>query len=266
MVELNFKKTMLSALASNVQWIGKSSDRVSKIDDSTEALLPSDVGERRIEEEWVVIPIPSTGLRHFTGISSSYSTHYPLILQGVISHDEFVDIIERLNETIRDYWPCDTCYYFGYGCSVCTFGLSILLPHYCASHSEVYATAMLRNITLKSKFYDRRISFHLIKKCCHSFIEVKIPANLIQTEMLKKYQHNSKYEIVTTVAKSFDVESDTGGSSGSNLIGVSDSIDRSIGGTSISLEIGPFVRPPSSLHHQGNGLQILPEQVHKKAL
>lgn len=156
---------------------------------------------KKVEEKWAVVRIPSTGLLHFTGISSSYSTQYPVILQGVISNVEFVDIIERLNETIRDYWPCDTCYYFGYGCSVCSLGLSILLPHYCATHSELYATAMLKNVSLKSKYYDRRITFTLVKSWCKSYVEIRMPSALMDVEMLSKQADNkttSAISITTT--------------------------------------------------------------------
>jgi hypothetical protein len=240
---------MLTSLAFNTAF--SSSSHKHSVPDQIESipLLASTV-----EEKWVIIQVPSTGLRHFTGISSSYSTQYPQILQDVISQKEFVDIIERLNETIRDYWPCDTCYYFGYGCSLCTLGLSLLLPHYCASHSEIYATAMLRNVTLKSKFYDRRISFHLVKKLCQSFVEVKVPMQYISSDVLVKHNHGSQFRIITTTTHSIegsDVEKGVLQSPKGQFVGVSDTIDRSPGN---GIEIGPFVRPPSAQPQSADSL------------
>jgi hypothetical protein len=134
--------------------------------------------------QWIVVHVPSTGLPHYTGISSSYSTSYPPALHGVISSDEFIDVMNRLNDTIRDYWPCNTCYFFGYGCCLCTAGLSVLIPNYCISHSELYATAMLRNVSLKAKYYDRHITFSLVKTMCQSYIEIRFPASLQSEENL----------------------------------------------------------------------------------
>eukprot|EP01039_Chlorochromonas_danica_P000756 gene756-820_t len=133
--------------------------------------------------EWVAVKIPSTGLRHYTGIASSYSTTYPEnSLRGVITKEEFLDIMTRFNETIRDYWPCHTCYFLGYGCCLCTVGLSVLLPGYCIGHSELYATAILRSFSLKARYYDRNISFTLVKSLCSSYVEIRFPASLLLSQ------------------------------------------------------------------------------------
>lgn len=259
---------MLTSLASQLGGLSANITRkpFPSNQDETDELLSKDKSEM-IEERWIVIRVPSTGLRHFTGISSSYSTQYNNIMQGVITQTEFVEIIERLNETIRDYWPCDTCYYFGYGCALCTFGLSVLLPHYCATHSETYATAMLRNVTLKSRFYDRRISFRLIKKCCQSFIEIKIPFQYINNEALEKYHNDPNISVISTTVNIFsdDIEQDQPPFRVSTPIGVSDIIDRTFTG---NVEIGPFIRPPSLLHSSSNipDSSLMSPDKDKKAL
>lgn len=132
---------------------------------------------------WVIVQVPSTGLRHLTGISSRYSTTYPSRLQDVISKAEFTDIMDRLNDTIIDYWPCNPCYYFGYACCLCTLGLSVLIPNYCASYSELYATAFLKNVSLKAKYFDKKISFTLIKRLCNSYVEIRYPAALLNQQL-----------------------------------------------------------------------------------
>lgn len=149
-------------------------------------------------ELWVRIRIPCTGLRHYSGISSSYSNQYPPQLNPIILKTEFIDIIDRVNQTIRDFWPCDTCYYFGYGCSCCTCGLSICIPNYCATYSEKYAVAYLKNISLKAKYYDRKISFTLVKQCCGSYIEIRYPASLQDAEESVNYCHSNLPMPMTT--------------------------------------------------------------------
>ncbi|RYH23711.1 hypothetical protein EON65_17585 [archaeon] len=136
---------------------------------------------REHDIDWMIVKIPSTGLRHYSGISSTYSCQFPAeALKHVMTREEFLDVITRLNETIRDYWPCNPVYYLGYGCCLCTLGLSVLIPNYCISHSEVYATAMLRNISLKARYYDKNISFTLKKTMCNSYVEIRFPAFMTQ--------------------------------------------------------------------------------------
>jgi hypothetical protein len=137
---------------------------------------------RNDEINWTTVKVPCCGLRHYSGISSRYSTQFPPKLAGLLSKTEFTTIIERLNETIMDYWPCDLCYYLGYGCCPCTLGLSVLIPNYCTSYSELYATAYLRNVSLKAVYYDRQISFTLVKNICSSYVEVKFPTKLLDDE------------------------------------------------------------------------------------
>lgn len=150
--------------------------------DETSSLLHHKQTDDAAGTHWVTVRVPAIGLRHFTGISSRYANEYPAKLTHVLTPSEFVDIIDRLNETIADYWPCTTCYYFGYCCCPCTLGLSVFIPNYCASYSELYATAFLRNVSLKARYFDRKISFTLVKSFCSSHIEVKFPAELLDEE------------------------------------------------------------------------------------
>jgi hypothetical protein len=219
--------------------------------DESERLLSMEANSKKIEERWVVIRIPSTGLRHFTGISSSYSTQYPPILQGVIPANELLEIVTRLNETIRDYWPCDTCYYFGYGCMLCTVGLSVLIPHYCATHSEKYATAVLRSYSLKARYYDRKIRFQLVKRCCHSFVEIRIPAQFFNTELLAKHHNDPLLSVRRTTAITYNDEDGDGQPVDEEYEreltlsskGVIDMMDRGNSLTASRDQIGPFSRP-----------------------
>lgn len=137
-----------------------------------------------VDRDWCYVKVPSSGLRQINGISSSYSTDYPNQLHGIISQDEFIDIISRLNDTIRNYWPCNLCYFFGYGCSICTCGASLLCPQFCMSHSEQYANEMLKNVSLKSKYWERKITFKIVKGFCSSYVEIRFPLTEITPDKL----------------------------------------------------------------------------------
>lgn len=134
-----------------------------------------------MSDEWEVVQVPATGLIHYTGISSSYSTLFPPSLEGLFTEKEYDAIIEKVNETVSDYWPCDTCYFFGYGCSIFSLGLSILIPHLCASQAEMHLVEVLESYSLTAKYYDRKISFALKKSWFRSYIEIKFPRSLMQS-------------------------------------------------------------------------------------
>lgn len=155
-------------------------------------IMKNNISNNKIYGEWFSVFVPSTGQRQCYGISSSYSMEYPLQLKGIVDREEFYDIISRLNDTIRNFWPCNLCYLFGYGCSVCTCGLSVLCPSYCMSYSEQYAVDLLRNITLKAKFYERKISFTIQKSLCNSYVEIKFPSHLLEKEEEKNNPENLK--------------------------------------------------------------------------
>lgn len=131
------------------------------------------------DEQSIIVKLPANGLRFVNGIASNYEDKYSDLLVGVITETELSDIIRRLNETIKSYWPCNACYIFGFVCSPFSLGLSLLCPAYCVSHSEKYANAMLENVSLKAKYYDRRITFRIVKTWVDSYVEIAFPAKLV---------------------------------------------------------------------------------------
>lgn len=165
----------------------KTGYNISNMEDETE-LLTVDITNP------VSIQLRSNGLRFVNGIASRYTDDYDPQLEGIVSESELKDIIRRLNETIQSYWPCNTCYAFGYACTPFTFGLSLLLPRYCASQAEIHAQKFLRNVSLKAKFYDRKICFYIVKTCCDSYVEIKFPRELqtLSSHGTDKYDDNIK--------------------------------------------------------------------------
>ncbi len=115
--------------------------------------------EQLLSRDRVIVKLKSNGLRFINGVSSSYENQYQHALRGVVSESELTDIVTRLNDTLLSFWPCTTCYVFGFVCTPFTFGTSLLCPHYCVSQSDEHANKMLLNVSLKAKYYDRKINY-----------------------------------------------------------------------------------------------------------
>ena len=121
------------------------------------------------------------GKQFLNGIASFYETSYPHELTGVIAKEEFENIMNTLNDTIISYWPCNTCYMFGYVCAPCTFGLSLCCPGYCAGMAEQKAHQFMETISLKKKFYEHKVIWKIRKNCISSWVEISFPIELKET-------------------------------------------------------------------------------------
>ncbi len=120
----------------------------------------------------------SVGKHFLNGISSSYDNAYPEELRGVVDEMEFVETVNRLNDTIISFWPCTSCYLFGYVCAPCTLGLSLCCPATCAGQAEVKAMAFVEQVSLRRKFYERQIVWTIRKKFFYSYLEISFPDSL----------------------------------------------------------------------------------------
>lgn len=118
----------------------------------------------------------ATGKMFVNGISSSYEEAYSLELQSVLSREEHMDIVNRLNITLSTYWPCGFVYFTGCILAPCTLGLSLLCPMMCVSEAEIHATRLLDNLSLKARYYDRNVSFKLEKGCMTSRFVISFPS------------------------------------------------------------------------------------------
>lgn len=125
-----------------------------------------------------IYKLKAIGQKFVNGVSSRYDHQYDRILENVLSESELRRIVDDLNEILVSHWPCTTCYFCGYLCLPCTFGLSLVGPGYCASYSEQHGQKFLRNVSLTAKFYDRGISFAIVKTMCDSYVEVRFPSHL----------------------------------------------------------------------------------------
>ena len=117
----------------------------------------------------VELKLTATGKSFVNGVSSRYDdTYHAEILEGIVSETDFADICRRLNTKLQELWPCGPAYYCGMICSICTCGFSLLLPNMCVSDAEKAASLMLSNISMRTKYYDRGITFRLEKGYCFS--------------------------------------------------------------------------------------------------
>lgn len=123
--------------------------------------------------------LKATGQKFINGVSSRYDCSYSQILENVVSERELNRIIDELNDTLISNWPCNTCYISGYACAPCTLGLSLVLPGHCASLSEQEGQKFLRNVSLTARFYDRNITYAIVKTLCDSYIEIRFPTTLV---------------------------------------------------------------------------------------
>lgn len=127
--------------------------------------------------------LKAVGQKFIGGISSRYENKYDRMLENVVSERELARIVEDLNEVIVSHWPCATCYLYGYLCLPCTLGMSLLAPGFCVNQAELQAHKCLRNVSLAAKFYDKEISFVLVKGLCDSHVEVRFPSHLLPRNM-----------------------------------------------------------------------------------
>ena len=133
-------------------------------------------------EEYKLYP---KGNRFINGLSNIYDDSYDPSLEGNLSEEELAIVIKNLNEAIQKFWPCQPCFLFGVICAPLTI-IPCFPTNYCIHSAEKAAHDILEQISLKAKFYDRRITFRLVKVgccCCSSYVALRYPSHL-QTSMI----------------------------------------------------------------------------------
>ena len=124
-----------------------------------------------------VCRLPACGQRFVSGMSNRYRSEYPDALRGVVRESDFVSVMAELNDMASTYWPCPFCFAFGWGCCLCTAGLSLLCPNMCVSEAERYVDRQLHYINGRKMFVDAGVSWRLAKCCGRSAIEVHYPSH-----------------------------------------------------------------------------------------
>ncbi|EEY64370.1 uncharacterized protein PITG_02953 [Phytophthora infestans T30-4] len=114
------------------------------------------------------------------GLASSYDDEYPESeqLRALMTREDFDKSIGIINDALMDHWPCMPCKSFGYGCCICTLGLSL----YCAG-TQVYEAEsrlqlQLRRMNEHRKFKVKGIQWRLERSWWKhsSYIEISVDA------------------------------------------------------------------------------------------
>ena len=127
-------------------------------------------------------------------ISSKYSSQYVSDLRNIMTPDEVHYIVDKVNNSIQSNIACIPIQVLSYGLCICSLGLSLLLPKICIIDAETNANNILEQISLTSKYYDRNISFHIVKNIFTSNIIIKYPKYLKNDiETIKLDNDNNNY-------------------------------------------------------------------------
>ena len=122
------------------------------------------------------IIIKPIGQTFINGLSSSYDENYPIELKPYMEENLYKRIMNDINETLINYWPCYCARTFGYLCCLCTLGVSLLMPNICIKDAE---TTVLRQIDQNNNtiLKEKGIKLSLVKKCSTSWLEFRILNN-----------------------------------------------------------------------------------------
>ena len=119
--------------------------------------------------------LPGCGQRFANGMSNEYSSVYPRDLEGIVDESKFRSVMDEINDIMQTYWPCPLCFAFGWGCCLCTAGVSLLCPNMCVSEAERYLHKHLQQVNGRRAFLDAGVEWRASRCACTSAIEVHYP-------------------------------------------------------------------------------------------
>ncbi len=123
--------------------------------------------------------IRPSGKTFITGIASSYSMTYPKeFLSGILSETDYQNVISDINESIMSFWPCCYCFSFGYGCALCTLGLSFIAPYICISDAKDYLLARVQHWN-RTYLAQKGITLSIKFACSTSWVRPKTEPRFI---------------------------------------------------------------------------------------
>ena len=89
------------------------------------------------ESNGVFVVAPPASKTWVNGLAQTYSEEYDAVRLGPhISRSDYVQIMERINDMLINYFPCPLSWYCGYVCCIFTLGLSLLCPFMCIRDAE----------------------------------------------------------------------------------------------------------------------------------
>ena len=114
--------------------------------------------------------IPPSSKTFVNGMANSYSMTYPKeYISSMLTSTEYFNVMNDLNESICSFWPCCFCYSFGYGCALCTFGLSFFGPYICINEARDYLEQRI-SYWNKTFLYPKNVKLSLCFGCSTSWL------------------------------------------------------------------------------------------------
>ncbi|TDH69002.1 hypothetical protein CCR75_006801 [Bremia lactucae] len=121
-----------------------------------------------------------TGEVFVNGLSSSYDDQYPESerLRSLVTHEDFSQTLAVINDALMDHWPCLPCKGFGYGCCICTLGLSLYCATTQVAEAENRLKMQLQHINEQIKYKEKGVQWRLERSWWKrsSFIEISVCA------------------------------------------------------------------------------------------
>ena len=112
------------------------------------------------------------------GLAQTYSEEFDSKrLQEHISQKEYVQIMERINDILINYFPCPLSWYCGYFCCLFTLGLSLLCPLICINDAEGNLREFIDRVKGR-KLKEKKTRLVLRKRCGTSWLEWHLPAEI----------------------------------------------------------------------------------------
>ena len=114
--------------------------------------------------------IPPSSKTFVNGMASSYSNTYPKeFLLGILSENDFLNIVNDINESLLSFWPCCYCFCFGYGCALCTLGISFLAPYACIKDAQDYVMQRINHWN-RTYLAQKGITLSIVFRCSTSWV------------------------------------------------------------------------------------------------
>ena len=113
------------------------------------------------------------------GMSESYSyeDYKDEDISKYISKKEYEKIVDQINGSLFNEYPCHGCQLFGYCCCPCTLGLSFILPYLKVRRAM---RALQKEIIRMNEHYKgRNIKFELRVEKSTSYILIYLPTHKV---------------------------------------------------------------------------------------
>ena len=122
-----------------------------------------------------IVVVRPSGKTFVTGLASAFDEEYDAErLTDHIAASEYQKMIETINDTLLNYFPCPLAWCFGYLCCPFTLGLSLFCPAVCVNDAEEEIRTMIARWNRK-KLAERNVTLVLRKRRGTSWLEWHLP-------------------------------------------------------------------------------------------